>query len=145
MDTYSWVLIVHLFCAIIFIGFVFADVIVFPVILKGYPKEEFEKIKALVSSRAVKIFPASLLLLFLTGGYMFSKHINSEAGFFSTSLQQLLWLKFILAMLIISGVVYSLSCKVRKVAPNEKMKHFHKFVLVMGIFIIILAKAMFAI
>ncbi len=143
MDGYSISLIVHLFSAIIFIGFVFADVIVFPVLLKKFSVSEYEEIKTVISSRAVKIFPLSLLALFLTGGYMFSKHINSELGFFSSSLQQLLWLKFILASFVIAGVVYSLTCKLRKVPPAPIMKQFHKFVLVIGIAIIFLAKYMF--
>ena len=145
MDAYSITLIIHLFCAIIFIGFVFADVIVLPVLLKTFSAQEYEKIKMAIGARSVKIFPVALLTLFLTGGYMFSKYINSEAGMFNTPLQQLLWLKFLLAMVIIAGVVYSLSCKLFKKKPNENMKHFHKFVLVVGTIIIILAKVMFVI
>ena len=74
---------------------------------------------------------------------MFSKYINSEIGLFDTNLQQLLWLKFILAMLIVGGVVYSLTCKFLKKQPAPMMKHFHKFALVIGIFIVLIAKLMF--
>ena len=142
---YSIVLIIHLFCAIIFIGFVFADLIVLPAMKKVLNQDEYQKATLAISNRARMIFPISLLILILTGGFMFSKYINMEAGIFNSSLQILLFIKFILAMLIASGVIYSLSCKFLKKTPNPIMKHFHKFVLVVGIAIIILAKLMFVV
>lgn len=141
--SYNLALILHLLCAIAFIGFVFADVIILPVMQSVVKGEDLQKIKQAISNRARKIFPLSLLLLVLTGGFMFSKYINSNLGFMQNSMQELLWLKFALAMLIVSGVVYSLSCKVLKKQPAAVMAHFHKFVLVIGLIIVILAKVMF--
>lgn len=141
--SYNLALILHLLCAIAFIGFVFADVIILPVMQKVLKEEDLQKVKQVISNRARKIFPLSLLLLVLTGGFMFSKYINSNVGFFETQMQELLWVKFALAMLIVSGVVYSLSCKVLKKQPASIMVHFHKFVLVLGLIIVILAKVMF--
>ena len=89
------------------------------------------------------IFPLSLLTLLLSGGYMIAKYINSELGVFNSNLQLLLILKVFLAVLIASGVVYSLVNKIFKKTPHPIMKHFHKFVLFSGIIIIILAKVMF--
>ncbi len=143
--SYTIVLIIHLFCAIIFIGFVFADVIVLPAMKKVLNEEEYQKIILTISNRARKIFPLSLLTLVLTGGFMLSKFVNSEAGFFTTNLQQLLMIKALLAFFIVCGVIYSLSKKLLKRTPHPIMKHFHKFVLVNGIIIVILAKLMFAI
>ena len=145
MDLYTIMLIIHLLCAIIFIGFVFADVVVLPSMRQALDLDRFTKAKEKISNRARKIFPPSLLLLVLTGGFMFSKYANSKVGLFDTSLQQLLWLKFILAMLIVCGVIYSLSCKLFKKQPAAIMQHFHKFVLTVGIIIVILAKVMFVV
>ena len=91
------------------------------------------------------IFPLSLLILLLSGGYMFAKYVNSELGIFNSSLQILLIIKVLLAFAIASGVVYSLVNKVLKRTPHPIMKHFHKFVLVSGILIVILAKFMFTV
>lgn len=140
---YTIVLIVHLLCAIIFLGYVFADVIVFPIAKKSVGEKVYEEVKKSIAKRAIKIFPVSLLLLVATGGFMFSKYINSDLGVFNTPLQQLLMLKLFLAGLIVLGVLYSLYTKVTNKKPVDFMKHFHKFVLVSGFFIVVLAKYMF--
>ena len=140
---YTLVQIVHLLCAIIFIGFVFADLFVLPAMKKVLNEDEQQKVIGAISSRARMIFPLSLLTLLLSGGYMFAKYINSELGVFNSNLQLLLILKALLALVIASGVVYSLANKVFKKTPHPIMKHFHKFVLILGILIVILAKVMF--
>lgn len=140
---YTVVQIIHLLCAIIFIGFVFADLFVLPAMKKVLNEDEHQKVMTAISSRARMIFPLSLLTLLLSGGYMFAKYINSELGVFNSNLQLLLILKAFLALIIASGVIYSLSNKVFKKTPHPIMKHFHKFVLILGILIVILAKVMF--
>ena len=142
---YTLVQIIHLLCAIIFIGFVFADLFVLPAMKKVLNEDEYQKVNVAISSRARMIFPLSLLTLLLSGGYMFAKYINSELGIFNSSLQILLIIKVLLAFAIASGVVNSLVNKVLKRTPHPIMKHFHKFVLVSGILIVILAKFMFTV
>ncbi len=141
--SYTIALIIHLFCGVIFIGFVFADVIVLPAMKKVLNEEEHQKVMNAISARARAIFPASVLILVLSGGFMLSKYINSELGVFNTNLQQLLMLKVLIALVIVSGILYSLSRKLFKKQAHPIMKHFHKFVLICGIVIIILAKLMF--
>ena len=143
--TYSIVLIIHLLCAIIFIGFVFADVLVVPAMKKALDEETYNKAKEAISNRARKIFPLSVLILVLSGGFMLSKYMNSSLGFISSSLQQLLLLKVLIALVIVSGIIYSLTCKLLKKRPHPIMTHFHKIVLFLGIIIVILAKLMFAV
>lgn len=145
METYSVVLIVHLLCAIAFVGFIFADVFVFPALQNKYGESKSIEIKQTIYKRGVKIYPVAVLLLIGSGGYMFSKYINSTAGYFTTGLQQLLWLKFILVLLIVFGVIYALSCKIRGKEEPSFMKSFHKFALILSLFIVILAKVMFVI
>lgn len=145
MTAYTLALIIHLFCAIIFIGFVFADVIVLPAMKNVLDSNTLDKVKMAISNRARKIFPPSVLILILSGGFMLSKYINSDVGFFDSTLQQLLVIKVLLALVIVLGIVYSLTCKLLKKQPASIMQHFHKIVLFIGIFIIILAKLMFVI
>ena len=143
IDGYSIAVIIHLFGAIFFIGFVFSDVVVLPVLNKDFDAATVQQIKNSIAGRARKIFPLTVLILVLSGGFMFSKHINSTIGFTGSALQLLLILKFLIAMVIVSGIVYSLSCKVLKKQPHSIMQKFHTYVLVMGIVIVILAKLMF--
>jgi len=144
LDNYTIVHIVHLLAAIIFLGFVFADVMVLGVLKKDFGKEHFQELKQSIGARAKKIFPLSVLTLLLSGGYMMSKYINSQAGMFNSNLQLLLLLKIVFASLIIAGIVYSLTRKLFKKQPHPHFsKHFHKYALLFGLFIVILAKAMF--
>ena len=142
---YTLVLIIHLLCAIIFIGFVFADLFVLPTMKKVLDEEGYQKVTNTISSRARMIFPLSVLILVLSGGYMFSKYINSQDGIFNSSLQIFLLIKVILALIIVSGILYSLSRKILRKQPHPIMKHFHKFVLILGITIVVLAKFMFVV
>lgn len=144
IDAYTIVLIVHLLAAIIFLGFVFADVMVLGVLKNDFGKEHFQEIKQSISTRARKIFPFTVLTLVLSGGFMMSRYINSELGAFNTSLQFLLLIKIFIALLIASGIVYSLVARVLGKQPNQHFsKHFHKYVLVLGLCIVVLAKVMF--
>lgn len=145
MDAYPIALIIHLFCAIIFIGYVFSDVMVFPVIKQVLDEESQAKVKETISNRARKIFPVSVLILVLSGGFMFSKYINSEDGFANTNLQILLLIKVFLALIIVSGIAYSLSRRFLKKKPHPIMAHFHNIVLILAVLIVILAKLMFVI
>jgi len=143
MDGYSLAVVIHLFAAIFFLGFVFSDVVILPVLHKDFDKNTVMEIKNSISSRARKIFPITVLILILSGGFMFSKYINSSIGFTGSSLQVLLLIKFLLASIIVLGIIYSLSCKVLKKQPHNVMQKFHTYVLILGIIIIILAKLMF--
>jgi len=144
LDAYTIVLIVHLSAAIIFLGFVFADVMVLGVLKKDFGDIRAKEIKQSIGARGRKIFPIAVLTLVLTGGFMMSKYINSDLGMFNTSLQQLLLLKIFFALLIVSGIVYSLTRKLFNKEPNAHFsKHFHKYVLALGLVIVVLAKAMF--
>lgn len=145
METYTLVLIIHLLCAIIFIGFIFTDIFVLPVLNSKFSNDEVQKIKETIGSRAIKIFPLTVLVLIVSGGMMFSKYVNSSLGYFETSLQQLLMLKIFLVLLIVAGIVYSLFCKFTKRKPFAFMKHFHKFALSVTILIVIIAKLMFVV
>ena len=123
----------------------FADLFILPSMKKVLDEQEYQKVMGVISARAKMFFPLSLLVLILSGGYMFAKYINFELGIFNSSLQLLLVLKVLLALAIAFGVVYSLVSKLFKKTPHFIMKHFHKFVLISGLLIVILAKSMFVV
>ncbi|MBD3829967.1 MAG: copper resistance protein CopD, partial [Arcobacter sp.] len=84
---YILVQIIHLLCAIIFIGFIFADIFIFPAVKKKYGEETYDKMMNAIISRGIKIYPLIVIILITSGGYMFTKYINSEVGFFNTPSQ----------------------------------------------------------
>ena len=71
-NLYPYAQIVHLFCAIIFVGYLFFDVIILRAASKKMPPELAQKAKQAIGSVAVKIMPICVLLLVLTGGMMMS-------------------------------------------------------------------------
>jgi len=142
---YTLILIIHLLSAIIFIGFIFADVIVFPTVKNKLGVDFHTKMIEAIVGRGLKIYPLIVVLLMGTGGYMFSKYVNSELGYFETSMQVLLWIKLFFVLLIVLGVIYTMYCKFTKTEAVAFMNYFHTYALILGIAIVILAKVMFVV
>jgi len=141
---YPYTHIIHLILAIIFLGYVFTDLAVISALKGKFDKENQTKINQSLGKRSFKIFPLSLLVLILTGGMMMSKYINSEAGWFDTSLQKILVFKIILVTIIAIGVGSNLYNKFTGgTKSNFMVNHFHKLVIVLGLGIVISAKSMF--
>lgn len=142
---YTLIQIIHLLGAIIFIGFIFADVIIFPAVKNKHGEEFHSKMIESIVGRGLKIYPPIVLLLIASGGYMFTKYINSEAGVLNSPLQLLLLIKVFFVLLIVLGVIYTMYCKLTKKEPVAFMEYFHTYALVLGILIVVLAKLMFAV
>lgn len=143
METiYPYLLIVHICCAIIFLGYIFTDVVLLTPLKKLLDKEMAEEIFARISRRGVKIMPLCVLLLLLSGGAMISRYIGGIDGYFDSSLQVLLIIKMCLALCIATMVVVSLSCKFLGL-KNPLAKIIHPVALVLGLVIVILAKMAF--
>ncbi|OHE18345.1 MAG: hypothetical protein A2525_00080 [Sulfurimonas sp. RIFOXYD12_FULL_36_11] len=141
---YPYANIIHLLLAIIFLGYVFTDTVMISALKDKFGKDTDQKINQTLGAKSFKIFPLSLLVIVLTGGMMMSKYINSNAGLFETTLQKLLVIKITLALIIVLGVLYNLYTKLTKKPKHPFMQeHFHKLVLVLGFFIVVLAKLMF--
>lgn len=141
---YPFVNIIHLILGIIFLGYVFSDVVLISSLKEKFNPQINQEINQTLGAKSFKIFPLSLLVIVLTGGMMMSKYINSNAGLFETTLQKLLVIKIVLALIIVLGVLYNLYTKITKKPKHPFMQeHFHKLVLVLGFFIVVLAKAMF--
>ena len=142
-NLYPYAQIVHLFCAIIFVGYLFFDVVIFKTACKKMPPDLAQKAKQTIGSVAIKIMPICLLLLVLTGGMMMSNWVGSKAGgYFETNLQIAFMIKFSLAMVIVAAVVVNLSCKFIFKRPSP-LGDIHPIALTLAVIIVLLAKVMF--
>lgn len=139
---YPYFLTIHLLCAIIFLGYIFTDVILLSPLRKLLGDSVADKVFGIVSKRGVKIMPLCVLLLVLSGGAMISHCVGSEKGFFDTTLQKLLMIKVALALCIVVIVIISLSCKFFGL-KNPLAKIIHPVALVLGAGIVVLAKLAF--
>lgn len=139
---YPYFLTLHLLCAIIFLGYIFTDVVLLSPIRKLIGDEIADKVFGVISRRGVKIMPICLLLLVLSGGAMISRYVGSLQGFFDTSLQRILMVKVAFALCIVIMAITSLSCKFLGF-KNPLAKIIHPLALVLGAGIVILAKMAF--
>ena len=131
-NLYPYAQIVHLFCAIIFVGYLFFDVIILRAASKKMPPELAQKAKQAIGSVAVRIMPICLLLLVLTGGMMISNWIDNKV----------FMIKFCLAMVIVAAVIVNLSCKFIFKRPSP-LGNIHPIALTLAVLIVLLAKVMF--
>ena len=142
-NLYPYAQIIHLFCAIIFVGYLFFDVIILGAASKKMPPELAQKAKQAIGSVAVKIMPICVLLLVLTGGMMMSNWVGSKAGgYFETNLQIAFMIKFCLAMVIVAAVIVNLSCKFI-FKRHSPLGNIHPIALTLAVAIVLLAKVMF--
>ena len=142
-NLYPYAQIIHLFCAIILVGYLFFDVIILRAASKKMPPELAQKAKQAIGSVAVKIMPICVLLLVLTGGMMMSNWVGSKAGgYFETNLQIAFMIKFCLAMVIVAAVIVNLSCKFIFKRPSP-LGNIHPIALTLAVIIVLLAKVMF--
>ncbi|WP_104706274.1 CopD family copper resistance protein [Helicobacter bizzozeronii] len=138
---YPYLLISHLLCAIIFIGYLFFDVVIFPSIKKIYGEEIAQKAQQGISARAIKIMPLCVLWLLLSGGMMLSVYVGGDKGFLETPFQKVLMLKVLLACTIFAMVAISLACKFLN-KKNPLASVIHPLALLLGLGIVICAKWM---
>ena len=144
-NLYPYAQIVHLFCAIIFVGYLFFDVVILRAASKKLPPELAQKAKQAIGSVAIRIMPICLLLLVLSGGMMMSSWVGSKAGgYFETNLQIAFMIKFFLAMVIVAAVIVNLSCKFIFKRPSP-LGNIHPIALTLAVLIVLLAKVMFMI
>ena len=140
---YPYFLTIHLICAIIFLGFIFVDVMLLTPIRKILGDEFANQMWSVISKRGGKIMPFCLLVLVLSGGAMISRYIGSEIGYWNTTLKQLLVIKAFLALLIFFAVLVSLTFHYLLKKSNPLAKIIHPLALILGLFIVILAKFAF--
>lgn len=143
-SLYAVFLVIHTICAIIFLGFIFCDVVLLTPIHKVLGDEIADKVWNVILKRGTKIMPFCVLMLVISGGAMMVRWLGFEKGFFTTNLQTLLSIKIILALMIVAMVVVSLSFKyIFTKYKNPLADIIHPAALFLGFFIVVLAKIAF--
>ncbi|RDU71534.1 hypothetical protein CQA57_07710 [Helicobacter anseris] len=137
-NYYSIFLVIHLFCAIAFVGYLFFDVVILNIAKRKI--NNFESFQNGISKVVTKIMPFIVLMLFISGGAMAGKYFTSPID---STFQLLLLVKIILAFCIFALVVFSLSFYYIVKKPNPIGKFIHPIVFALCIIIVLLAKLMF--
>lgn len=141
MGMYEIAKIIHIYCAIIFVGYLFFDVVVFDLVKKRLG-ESAQKVSNEISKITSNIMPLTVFVLILTGGMMMTRWVNSQIGYFQTTLQQLFMLKVILAFVIFIAICINQFFK-RVLKTKGPLGNIHYFALLASFIIILIAKIMF--
>lgn len=140
---YPYLVVVHLCCAIIFVGFLFTDVVILGYVFKRLDEEKAREVKNLLGNIETKIMPPCLLLLILSGGAMLSHYIGGDKGYFESPFQTLLIIKALFALSIFGLAAFSLSMYYIFKRPNPLGKYTHPIIFGIAVIVVLLAKFMF--
>ena len=139
---YPLILLLHLSCAIIFVGAVCFEVLVLESFHAHFDADTMARIEQAVMARVRRFMPVVVALLFLSGFALFDIRCN---GFtcLGTPFGWLLSLKVLLAFSVLGVFVTSIRAGLRGTMDPCRFRHTHRIVLGLMIGIVILAKLMF--
>ena len=139
---YLFSLITHLVCAIIFIGYVFFDVCIYPFAKKTISPQTLEAVKKAYTKGSAKVFGTAFLLLLISGAYMAKDYLGGDHGWWQSDFQKLLLAKItVLLLMCLVTFISILNVTILK-KPDPFGKFSHLIALVLCLAMVILAKLM---
>jgi uncharacterized protein len=140
---YGLFLIIHVLCAITFVGAVFFEVLVIEPLEKTLPDGLGEKLAEAIPAHVRKFMPYVVALLFLTGAAMYWVQYSIRPDFFSSRFGWLLTAKVVLAFAVLGVFVASVRASIKGTMDPCRFRYTHRIVAVLMLAIVILAKGMF--
>ena len=141
-DWYPWIVLLHLACAIVFVGAVAFEVIVVESLHKHFDIITMQHIEQAVMARVRSYMPVVVILLFLSGFMLFDIRCDGFSCIGSRFGNWLL-LKVVLAFAVL-GVFGNAMWAMRHGKMDVcRFKYTHRVVLALMIGIVFLAKTMF--
>lgn len=141
--SYPVLLTVHLFAALMFIGTVFFEVLILEGIRKHVPRDAMRVIEIAIGTRARRIMPLVLLLLYSAGIAMAWQHRAALAHPFESSFGLLLTIKIVLALSVFGHFLSAMTLQRKGKLRSVHFKYIHLSVFCHMVGIVLLAKAMF--
>lgn len=139
---YPLILLLHLSCAIVFVGAVTFEVLVLESFHRHFDHATMAKIEAAVMARVRRFMPVVVALLFLSGFALFDIRCNG----FSCLGSRFGWLlsaKVALAFAVLAVFVGAIRAGLRGTMDPCRFRHTHRVVLALMVGIVALAKLMF--
>ena len=145
MNLYAVAHIVHLFCAIAFVGGVFFEVLVLSVLhTRRVSSEARREVEQAMSYRAVRVMPPVVVTLFLSGLVMlWERYLPVLQQPWDSALGTMLMMKILLALSVLAHFAVAVVKMARKTLTMGWSKYIHAVVLTHMLLIVFLAKAMF--
>ena len=139
---YPLILLLHLSCAIVFVGAVVFEVLVLESLHRQFEHDVMARLEAAVMARARRFMPFVVALLFLSGFALFDIRCDGFACVGSRFGNWLL-LKVVLAFGVLGVFVNAMWAMRRGKMDVCRFKHTHRIVLALMVGIVFLAKTMF--
>jgi hypothetical protein len=139
---YPLILLLHLSCAIVFVGAVAFEVVVIESLHRQLDGALMQRIEALIVARVRRFMPVVVALLFLSGLALFDIRCHGLACM-DTRFGWLLATKVTLAFAVLGVFVVSIRASLRGTMDPCRFRHTHRLVLALMAGIVILAKLMF--
>ncbi|PSJ80329.1 CopD family copper resistance protein [Neisseria iguanae] len=145
MSVYAVAHIVHLFCAIAFVGGVFFEMLVLSVMhTKRVSREARREVEKAMSYRAVRVMPPVVIVLFLSGLVMvFERYVPVFHQPFASSFGTMLFFKVLLAFNVLLHFAIAVVKMARGTLTVGWSKYIHAVVFAHMLLIVFFAKAMF--
>ena len=140
---YGLILMVHVLAASVFIGTVFFEVLIMGWVAKSLPHQVLKPVEQVLNRRLFAVMPWVLLLLLLSGLGLLHTHYSVLLVWPYSSFALLLMCKLILVVSVFGhfGLVWHWRKQHR--LTQRRSQYLHYSVLMHGMCIAILAKAMF--
>ncbi|OUT12680.1 trehalose-6-phosphate synthase [Campylobacter concisus] len=139
---YLFFLITHLICAIVFIGYVFFDVCIYPFAKKTVDTKTLEIVKKAYTKGSAKVFGTAFLLLLISGAYMAKDYFGGELSWWQSNFQKLLLVKIFVLLIMCLVTFISVFNVVLLKKPDPFGKFSHLIALVLCLIMVVLAKVM---
>lgn len=137
--------ILHLFCAILFVGGVLFEALILSVLhTKRVSRETRHEVERAIMARAVRVMPWAVMGVFLSGLMMaYLRYIPVLSDPFASSFGTQLAIKIALATSVLVHFIAALTRMKRQTMTAAFSRYIHRAVLLHMLLIVLLAKTMF--
>ena len=139
---YPWIVLLHLSCAIVFVGAVAFEVLVIESLHRRFDGIIMQRIEQAVMARVRRFMPLVVVLLFLSGFVLFDIRCGGVACV-GSRFANLLLLKVLLAFGVLGVFVNAMWAMRHGKMDVCRFRHTHRIVLGLMVGIVFLAKTMF--
>lgn len=140
---YPWIVLLHLACAIVFVGAAAFEVFALEALHKRFDIATMQQIETAVMARVRRYMPYVVVLLFVSGGLLFDLRCNGIRCIGTTRFGWFLLAKVGLAFGVLGVFVNAVWAGARSRMNACRFRHTHRIVLAMMAAIVFLAKTMF--
>lgn len=140
---YPWIVLLHLACAIVFVGAAAFEVFVLEALHKRFDVTTMQQIETAVMARVRRYMPYVVVLLFVSGGLLFDLRCDGIRCIGTTRFGWFLLAKVVLAFGVLGVFVNAVWAGARGRMNACRFRYTHRIVLALMAAIVFLAKTMF--